>query len=139
MTETFATTELTTEDIKLIETAKSLVGPSEVPGGMIKEVGCALVTKKGSIYTGVSLHLCCGIGFCGEHSAIADMVSHSDETEINTIVSCGSKVMYPCGRCRELLQQIDKNNRENCFVIISNKGKVRLKDLLPGDWMESRG
>jgi len=44
------------------------------------------IYKKG-IYTGVSINLCCGIGFCAEHSAVADMLSHSDETEIKTIVA----------------------------------------------------
>jgi cytidine deaminase len=127
--------KLLKEDAKLIEKAKSLVGEKKVSGGFIKGVGCALMTKKGKVYTGVSLHLCCGIGFCAEHSAIADMVSHSDETEIKTIVAFGDKVMYPCGRCRELIQQIDKRNWKNTDVIISEKEKVKLKELLPGQWM----
>jgi cytidine deaminase len=132
----FITASLTKDDEKLIETAKSLVKPTDVPGGKIKEVGCALMTKNGKIYTGVSLHLCCGIGFCGEHSAISNMISHSDETDIITVVAFGDKIMYPCGRCRELIQQINKANRDNCQIIISGKEKVRLNELLPGDWME---
>lgn len=131
----FKMTNLTDHDKELIEKAKSLVKPTDVPGGVVKEVGCVLVTKGGNIYTGVSLHLCCGIGFCGEHSAIAEMVSHSDETEIDTIVAFSDKILYPCGRCRELMQQINKANRENCQIIISEQGKVKLDDLLPGNWM----
>jgi cytidine deaminase len=84
MTTKLKTINLTKQDKELIELAKSLVGPVKVPGGIVKEVGCALLTKKRKIYSGVSLHLSCGIGFCGEHSAIAEMISHSDETEINT-------------------------------------------------------
>jgi cytidine deaminase len=128
---------LTEEDKKLIETAKSLVNPTKVSGGVIKEVGCVLVTKSGKIFTGVCLDLFCGIGFCAEHTAVAEMVSHSDETEIKTIVAFGNgdKILFPCGRCRELLQQINKSNRENCDVIVPGDKKVKLKELLPGDWM----
>jgi len=126
---------LTKEDRELIKKAKVVSKRKKVSGGVIGEVGCALSTKK-RIYTGVSINLCCGIGFCAEHSAVADMVSHSNETEIKTIVALwvdGKKwgILYPCGRCRELMQQINMKNRENTWVIISPKEKVKLKELLP--------
>jgi len=67
------------------------------------------------------------------------MISHSDETEIDTIVGLSDSqtkpIMYPCGRCREMTELINKKNRENTFFIISDKEKVKLKDLLPGEWM----
>lgn len=31
---------------------------------------------------------------------------------------------------------IDKNNHKNTFVIISDKEKVKLDDLLPLNWLE---
>ena len=92
--------KLTKEDKKLIVMAKSLVKPKKVSGGQIKEVGAALLTKSGKIFTGANLDLYCGIGFCAEHSAISNMISHSDETKIKTIVAFSDKIMYPCGRCR---------------------------------------
>ncbi|MFA5024445.1 MAG: cytidine deaminase [Patescibacteria group bacterium] len=128
--------KLTKEDKKLIKLAKSLVKPTKVPGGAVKEVGYALLTKKGQVYSGVSLHLSCGIGFCAEHSAVANMISGSNETEIAAIVAFRKgKVTYPCGRCREMLQEINLSNRQNCYIIISNKDKVKLDELLPGNWM----
>lgn len=128
--------KLTKEDKELIKKAKVLVGEKKVSGGVVKEVGSALLTKDGKIFTGVSLDLWCGIGFCAEHSAIADMISHSNETQIKTIIAhCGSKIMYPCGRCREMMELIDKRNRDNTEVIISENKKVKLKELLPGEWM----
>jgi len=131
--------KLKKQDIQLIEKAKSLVGQKRISGGVIKEVGAALLTKKGNIYTGVSLDLACGIGFCAEHSAIANMISHSNETEIKTIVACSDSkvkpIIPPCGRCRELLQLINKKNRNNTYIIISNKEKIKLKELLPLRWM----
>lgn len=132
--------KLTKEDKQLIEKARQFPKKQKVPGGMIREVGCALINKKGEIFTGTSMHLCCGLGFCAEHSAISNMVSHSKETEIVTIIALwvdGKNwgIMYPCGRCRELMQQIHKNNRKNTEVIISEKEKVKLEKLLPGEWM----
>ncbi|MBS3095905.1 cytidine deaminase [Candidatus Woesearchaeota archaeon] len=127
--------KLTKEDKELIKKAKVLVGKRKVSGGVVREVGSALLTKGGEIFTGVSLDLWCGIGFCAEHSAISNMVSHSNETEIKTIVAFGDKIMYPCGRCREMMELVDKRNRYNTEVIISKNKKVKLKELLPGEWM----
>ncbi|MBD3210132.1 cytidine deaminase [Candidatus Micrarchaeota archaeon] len=128
--------QLTDEGKGLAEKAKSLAGERKVSGGTVKGVGAALVTEKGRIFTGVSLNLWCGIGFCAEHAAIADMVSHSSETRIKIIVAhCGERIMYPCGRCRELMELIDRENREITEVIVSENEKVLLKELLPGEWM----
>jgi len=101
--------KLTKKDKNLIEKAQQFPKRKKVPGGIIREVGGVLTTKKREIFTGTSMHLCCGLGFCAEHSAISNMVSHSKETEIKTIVSLwidGKNwgVLYPCGRCRELMQ-----------------------------------
>ena len=129
------TEKLTKQDKELIKLAKSMTGEKEVSGGIIKQVGCALKTKKGKIFTGASLHLACGIGFCAEHSAISNMVSHSDETEIDTLAASGpNNVGYPCGRCRELMELIDEKNRKNTWIIISDEEKVKLEDILPGEW-----
>ena len=127
---------LTEDDYHLIEQAHMLVDEKPVSGGVVKEVGSALVTNDGVIFTGASLDLWCGIGFCAEHSAISNMISHSSETQIKTIVAHnGRKILYPCGRCRELMELIDIRNRDNTEVIISNDQKVKLKELLPGEWL----
>ena len=127
---------LSKDDLQLIERARSLVGEKKVSGGTVKEVGSALLTKEGKVFTGVSMDLSCGIGFCAEHSAIANMISHSSETQIRTIVAHnGSKIIYPCGRCREMMELVDIRNRDNTEVIISEDRKVKLKELLPGEWM----
>ncbi len=133
--------KLTKQDKELIEKAKNLVNVRKVSGGVVGEVGCALITKKGEIFTGVCMDLSSGIGFCAEHTAIANMISHSDETEISTIVACTDSkrnpILYPCGRCRELMQLIDKKNRENTFVITPDNKKIKLKELLPFSWLEN--
>jgi cytidine deaminase len=138
----FIPMELTRKDKELIEKAERLVGEKKVSGGVVKEVGSALLTKNGEIFTGANLDLWCGIGFCAEHSAIAHMISHSDETQITSIVAVyydtkdeTFKIIPPCGRCREMMELIDKRNRENTNVIVSENKKMKLKELLPAEWM----
>lgn len=124
--------KLTKEDNELIEAAKKII----VKSNAIKlidtaDFGAALVTSKGSIYSGVSLGFTCGIGSCAEYQAVGTMISNG-EKEIKTIVaiSCNGNIYSPCGKCREMLHQLSKNS-ENTEVIISKNEKVKLKDLLP--------
>lgn len=125
---------LSNDDKNLINQAKALVGAKNVPGGVIKEVGCVLLTEKGEIFKGVCMHLSCGVGFCAEHTAIAAMITYTNETCIKTIVAANKDTaISPCGRCRELMNQIDAKNLET-EVIISDDKKVKLRELLPFAW-----
>ncbi len=129
---------LTARDRELIAHAAPLVVEREVSGGIVSEVASALRTQDGLVFDGVSLHLSCGIGFCAEHSAVAAMVTHSAETLIETIVAVDKNesgktgIMWPCGRCRELLALLNKENLTETWVIISPEAKVHLGELLPG-------
>jgi cytidine deaminase len=125
---------ITKADKKLIEKATALVGAKKIRGGEIKEVGCVLVTENGRIFSGVSMDLVCGIGFCAEHTAISQMITQTDETHIRTIVAVSDQgVIPPCGRCRELINILDIKNK-NTEVIISNDTKISLSELLPFAW-----
>ena len=133
--------KLTKEDKELIEKAKNIALKSNkiklVDTG---DVGSALITKKGNVYTGVCIGHYCGIGSCGEYQAIGNMISNG-EKDIKTIVSIWYEhkkkkfhgVIPPCGKCREMIKQTSKYNK-NTFVIISNSKKVHLKELLPYSW-----
>jgi cytidine deaminase len=126
--------KLTKKDRELIQQAKALVGTKKVRGGKLKEVGCVLVTKKDKLFKGVNIDLSCGIGFCAEHTAIAAMVTNTNETKIKTIVAISKYgALPPCGRCRELMSLIDKKNLST-MVIISHNKKVPLRQLLPHTW-----
>jgi len=130
---------LTKNDKKLIKEAKALVRAKKIRGGATKEVGCVLLTAKGKIFKGVSMDLACGIGFCAEHTAISAMITYTNETHIKTIVAHNNKkVIPPGGRCRELLNLIDKKNLET-EVIISDNKKIKLQELLPFAWDVKRG
>jgi cytidine deaminase len=119
---------------KLILHAKSLSRRKKLRGGVVKEVAAVLLTEKGRIFKGSSLNLYCGIGFCAEHSAIAAMISETDETHIRVIVAANKDtVVLPCGRCRELINLIDSKNMDT-DIIISETKKIKLKKLLPLPW-----
>ena len=97
----------------------------------IANMGCALLTKQGNIYTGINIDIVCGIGFCAEHSAIAEMLKYN-ETRIVKIVSASDEkgIRPPCGRCREFIRLINFENFET-LVMLKDDRVVKLADLLP--------
>lgn len=122
---------------QLIKEARKIVGEFRLQKRFMSagSVAAALVTKAGNVYTGICVDLACGIGFCAEHSAIAEMLKHR-ETEIRMIVAVTKRgIIPPCGRCREMIAQVDRKNLET-QVIISEKKTVRLKALLPNLWFK---
>lgn len=124
---------------ELIDHAKNVLGEFSLSEKYFTagSVSSALLTEKGSIYTGICVDIACGIGFCAEHSAIAEMLKNR-ETNIKMIVAINKKgVISPCGRCRELIIQIDKNNIFT-EVIMDFENKVLMKDLLPNHWLENK-
>lgn len=126
--------EVTSADRELIEAAGKLVRPTEIPGGIVAEVGAALRTTTGSTYMGVCMHLVCGLGFCAEHTAIATAITNSGAIEIDTIVAINQfGIVPPCGRCRELMNVLSDNGSKT-WVIMSPTEKVPLADLLPRAW-----
>ena len=119
---------------RLIEIARSLVeNISLSKGNSAGSVGAALLTAKNNVYSGICLDYVCGLGFCAEHAAVAEMLKHR-ETEIIKIVAVrGEEVLPPCGRCRELILLTNSAN-SNTQVIISDDRTVKLADLLPYHW-----
>ena len=131
---------LTKEDKMLIEKAKEVIIKSK-PVNLIDtgDVGAALITSKGNIYTGVSLGFFCGMGSCGEYQAIGSMISNG-EKEIKKMVAVWYdqkrdvyEIIPPCGKCREMVFQASKKNI-NTEVIISDSKKMKIKELLPCHW-----
>lgn len=97
----------------------------------VASVASALLTDKGNVYTGVCIDTACSMGFCAEHSAIAQMVTN-EESKIVKIVAIGEngRIYPPCGRCREFMYQINNENLEADILVDENK-IVKLKELLP--------
>jgi cytidine deaminase len=120
---------------RLIEAASTVCGDFPLSkdftaGG----VGAALLTVDGNMFTGICIDLACGLGFCAEVAAIAEMLKHR-ETRIAQIVAVsGHRILPPCGRCRETMVQVDTRNLD-CSVIVSEELDVPLRDLLPRHWL----
>ncbi len=98
-------------------------------------VSAAILTPTGKVYTGICIDAACGIGFCAEHAAVADMLKDR-ETRIEMVVAVdgNGKILPPCGRCRELMMQINAQNGE-ARVIVEGERTVTLRDLLPFRWI----
>lgn len=121
---------------ELIDAARPLLGSLILgrPDFDAATVAAAIRSSTGKIYTGVCIHLSCGIGFCAEHAAAAEMIK-AGETQIETIVAVADDcILSPCGRCREFLMQIDLRNADS-IVILDDDQSVRLRDLLPHHWL----
>jgi cytidine deaminase len=97
-------------------------------------VGAAILSESGAVYTGCSVDLRCGIGFCAEHAAAADMLKHG-EARVRAVVAVNDDgvVLPPCGRCRELLYQVHADNLD-ADVVLAPDSVVKLRELLPHPW-----
>ena len=102
-------------------------------------VAAAIRTAAGNVYTGISIDTACSMGFCAEHSAVAEMLKHG-ESVIQAVVAVDNdgNAVPPCVRCRELMSQL---SRENLKAIVEVKNGIfkNLGEILPYDWKEDLG
>jgi len=128
--------ELTT--LEMIEQAKTVLQPRELSHeNTAGDVACALLSTGGNLYFGVCIDVSSGIGFCAEHSAIAAMIT-AGESGISKIVAVWGEgvVLPPCGRCRELMYQINTANLTSTDVVLGENRVVKLGELLPQPYDE---
>ncbi len=127
---------------ELIDRAAAIVKAHTIGTYLVGDVGCALISEAGNIYTGVCIDVTCGIGFCAEHSAIAAMVT-AGEYRIGKIVAVWKDkvgdtfVIPPCGRCREFMRQIQDGELDTEVILASDKVE-KLAALIPypGDFQK---
>jgi cytidine deaminase len=95
------------------------------------DVAAALVTASGHVYTGVCVDTACSLGFCAEHAAVAEMLK-ARESSIAMIVAVDQTgaIGAPCGRCRELIWQVDPRN-VGTRVVLGPTETVTIGELLP--------
>jgi cytidine deaminase len=99
-------------------------------------VASALISDQGEIFTGVCIDAKCSLGFCAEHNAIGNMITHG-QNKVVTIVAVNSRgqILPPCGRCRELMYQLDNTGATR--IILKDRVAL-LGDLLPDFWVRSK-
>ena len=114
-----------------------------------QEVGAALRTRTGRIFTGVNLDAYLGrMAVCAEAVALGKVVTDFGESGIDTIVAVRHPppdepdqtiaVVSPCGACRELIWDYDRNAR----VIVPGNGApavVAIGELLPNKYSRGSG
>jgi len=99
----------------------------------IGDVGAAVLSEDGQIYTGV----CIGgpLPLCAEQVALAAMVT-AGERKFSKIVAVwkGQQnkpvIIPPCGRCREFMYQLHHGNLE-ATVVLGHDHEEKLDELLP--------
>jgi len=113
-----------------------------------QEVGAALRTRDGRIYTRVNLDAYLGrMAVCAEGVALGRAVTEVGETGIETIVAVrhpdpaepdqAIAVVSPCGSCRELIWDYDRNAR---VIVPGADGPVvaGIGELLPNKYSRER-
>jgi cytidine deaminase len=123
----------------LIAAAKAVCGAfTWGEHGSAGSVGAAILTAQGNIYTGICIELACGLGFCAEVAAMADML-RARERHVLAVVAVSHRgvLMAPCGRCRETIAQVDTQNLE-CTVLLGDDRAVPLRELLPEHWLAQK-
>lgn len=119
----------------LYHQAKSVLNPRKLSdyaeaGG----VGAALLTDSGRVYTGVCIDTACSMGFCAEHAAAAAMITAGENRVVKLIaVGWDGRIMPPCGRCREFISQLHRDNLHT-EVLVREGLILTLSELLPYDW-----
>src|SRR5882762_7264836 len=113
-----------------------------------QEVGAAMRTRDGRIVTGVNLDAYLGrMAVCAEAVALGRAITDMGETGIDTIVAVRHPkptetdrdvaVVSPCGSCRELIWDYDRNAR---VIVPGDKGPTitSISDLLPNKYRRER-
>lgn len=115
----------------LIKLAYEATEKSYAPYSNFK-VGAALLTKEGKVFTGCNVE-CASFGGtnCAERTAIFKAISegYREYTAI-AVVSAGEKFTYPCGICRQVINEF----APDIDIILDDHGKVKvinLKEMLP--------
>ena len=114
-----------------------------------QEVGAALRTRSGKIFTGVSLDAYLGrMAVCAEAVALGQAITLAGEAGIEMVVAVRHPppeekdrpiaVVSPCGACRELIWDYDRDAR----VIVpgaTGPEAVGIGELIPNKYSRERG
>lgn len=129
---------MTDPDQDLLAAARAVLNPRILsPHAQAGGVGAALRAGSGRIYAGVCIDAACGIGFCAEHAAAAAMVTAGESLVLDMVaVDVDGTILPPCGRCRELVVQLDPGNAATRVLL--PQGARPLRQLLPDHWLLDR-
>lgn len=99
------------------------------------QVSAAILTKKGNVYTGICLDTASTLGICAERNAIFNMLTNGESQIVKIVcVMSNGDVGTPCGACRELIMQLDRDSKDIQILIDKNEYKTVTMDKLIPDW-----
>lgn len=119
---------------KLKEEAKRAASNAYAPYSQF-QVGCALMTSTGNIYTGCNVeNASYGLTICAERNAIAKAVSSEGKIEIVHIViyTPTQEATPPCGACRQVISEFSKEGQVTSFCDGKEEAQSTVASLLPG-------
>ncbi len=97
-------------------------------------VGACVFTTNGNMYTGCNFeNSSFGLTICAERNAVGSAIA-AGETQIRAVAiySPNSEYCYPCGACRQVLNEF--KSEEGLDVILTGKDGIKsvpLEQLLP--------
>jgi cytidine deaminase len=140
------TSSLSAQDVELVEAARDVIRRRYRNDW--QEVGAALRTRSGRVFTGVNLDAYLGrMAVCAEAVALGQMVTDMGETGIDLIVAVrhprpieaekSIAVVSPCGSCRELIWDYDRNAR---VIVPGDDGPtvMSIGELLPNKYVRAK-
>jgi cytidine deaminase len=97
------------------------------------QVGAALATSAGKIYTGCNVeNISLGLTICAERSAIATAIAQGDKEFVAiAVVTAGKKPAVPCGACRQVLAEFNPNMKILAATVDGKTQEFELAELLP--------
>ena len=137
---------LSAQDIELMEVARAVIRRRYRNDW--QEVGAALRTRTGRVFTGVNLDAYLGrMAVCAEAVALGAMVTEVGETGIDIMVAVrhprpseadqAIAVVSPCGSCRELIWDYDRGAR---VIVPGENGPLvaSIGELLPNKYTRGK-
>ena len=113
-----------------------VISPFVEAGG----VAAAILSESGKIYVGVCIDTCSGLGMCAERNALANMLT-CGESRVRRVLAImpDGRLGSPCGACREMLMQLDRESPDMEILLDLEEGKtVTLGALVPDWWGRDR-
>ena len=102
------------------------------------EVGAAILSGSGRIYTGVCIDTCSTLGICAERNAIFNMITNG-EHEIKKVLAVmpDGRTGAPCGACRELMVQLMPDTYADVEIMVDYETQriMTLGELTPEWWI----
>lgn len=118
---------------KLLEQAELVSRNAYCPYSNFK-VGCAILTNDHFIYVGCNFeNAAYGSTICAERNAVGAMVAAGNQSGINTICIYVpiSKRAYPCGACRQVLNEFSDERTEIVVACSGGYDHIMFRQLLP--------